>query len=87
MTTTQAQSEVGRQAQRKSAYHTIIALSLVRQHLGPVDPRLIEGWMRVQYSTLDHLDRATFDREVALAAACVNADGAGSEQLATSYGL
>jgi hypothetical protein len=72
---------------RKSAYHAIIALSLARQHLGPVEPRLIEGWMRVQHSTLDGLDRASFDREVALGAACVNADPNGSEVLAQSYGL
>lgn len=52
------------------------------------DPRHIEGFMRLQYSTLDHLDKATFRREVQIAAACIDEGGVeGAEQLAQSYGL
>lgn len=72
---------------RKSPYATMILLSLVRQRLRTVEPRLVEAQMRCQYGTLDHLDSATFDAEVALAVACINADPHGAEELARSYGL
>ena len=39
------------------------------------DPDLIEGFMRLQYRTLDHLDRATFRKEVRIAAACIDQVG------------
>jgi hypothetical protein len=52
------------------------------------DPRHIEGYMRLQYSTLDHLDRATFRREVKLCAACVDEGGIEmAEKNAKSFGL
>ena len=57
--------------------------------LAPMDdPRHIEAWMRVEHGTLDHLDRARFRSEVALAQACIaEAGDAESEALARSYGL
>lgn len=82
-----ARSRRGGDAAPKCPYATEIIKSLVRQGLPTVEPRLIEAFMRLQYGTLDHLDRATFDAEVALAAACVDADPSGAEELARSYGL
>lgn len=72
----------------KSPYHTIIVLSLARQALGPADPRLVEGWMRLEHSTFDGLDRVQFDRAVAAAVAAINvAPHRETEELARSYGL
>ena len=59
------------------------------QKLAPkYDPRHIEGYMRLQYSTLDHLDKATFRREVRIACGCVDEGGVQmAERNAKSYGL
>lgn len=38
------------------------------------DPAEVEEAMRCQYGTLDHLDAATFDREVKISAAVVQMD-------------
>lgn len=70
-----------------SLYSRLIAESLRRQGLAAVEPRLIEGWMRLECGTLDGLTHSQFDNEVSVAFACVQADGAGSERLARSYGL
>ena len=52
------------------------------------DPRHIEAYMRLQYSTLDHLDAATFKAEVRIACECIEFMGADdAERLALSYGL
>jgi hypothetical protein len=52
------------------------------------DPRHVEAYMRLQYGTLDHLDRATFNNEVEICVDCIEQDGAiNAESLAESYGL
>ena len=52
------------------------------------DPRHIEGYMRLQYSTLDHLDAETFAREVEIGVGCVDVGGVEmAERNARSYGL
>ena len=52
------------------------------------DPRHIEGYMLLQYATLDHLDAATFAREVEIAAGCVEVGGVDmAERNARTYGL
>lgn len=53
-----------------------------------IDPRHIEAYMRVQYSTLDHLDSYTFKREVKLCVECVRVGGLeAAEAAAQSFGL
>lgn len=53
-----------------------------------VDPRHVEGYMRLQYSTLSHLDRRTFNREVRLGVECIRQGGAeAAERNAKSFGL
>lgn len=47
----------------------------------------VEGYMRCQYGTLDHLDRRTFNREVAIAVQCIDNDPAQAKMLAESFGL
>lgn len=55
---------------------------------GKCDPRHIEAWMRVEHSTLDHLTRGEFLKEIRFAAECINECGVEeSEGLAQSYGL
>ena len=52
------------------------------------DPRHIEGYMRLQYSTLDHLDSRTFAREVRLCVECIKEGGVdAAERNAKSFGL
>lgn len=61
---------------------------LIQEIAPKYDPRHIEAYMRLQYSTLDHLDRATFRREAKIAAACVDEGGVEmAEANAKSYGL
>ena len=49
------------------------------------DPRLIEAYVRLEYSTLDHLPLATLKREAKIAAQCITEGGiAAAEQLADS---
>ena len=50
--------------------------------------RWVEGWMRLEQSTLDGLSAKRFRHEVKIACECIDCSTAAqSEQLATSYGL
>lgn len=52
------------------------------------DPRHIEGWIRVEYPTLDHLSREKLERAAIEAAQCIElAEPEESEAVAQSYGL
>lgn len=53
----------------------------------PEEAPLVEGFLRVTYSTLDGLDRATFRREGKKCLAAVRADPKLAESVARSYGL
>lgn len=71
-------------------YQEMIRESLARQgFVGAADPKLIEGWMRLgQGGTLDHLTRAAFDLEVAIALECIREAGEEeSRKLAESYAI
>ena len=71
-----------------SFYSQIITEQLKKLKRSEVDPRHVEAYMRCQYSTLDHLDRRTFNREVKIAVGCIDHGGtAEAESLAQSYGL
>jgi len=64
--------------------------NLIREMLGTdnYDPRHIEALMRLQYSTLDHLTRDDFRREIALCKQCIDEMGRDTaERAARSYGL
>ena len=63
---------------------------LIRELLNGADyePRHIEALMRLQYSTLDHLTRDDFRREVRLCTQCIDEMGKdGAEKNAKSMGL
>ena len=66
---------------------------MIREHLAAVghlgvDPRWVEGWMRLEHGTLDALSARQFRAEVKTAAECVAASTAAvNEDLAASYGL
>jgi len=52
------------------------------------DPRHVEAYMLLQYGTLDHLDRETFNREVEICIECIEMDGTiNAENLAKTYYL
>lgn len=52
------------------------------------DPRHIEAYIRLQYSTLDHLSKECMRREVAIAKDCVEVGGvSAAEACALSFGL
>lgn len=52
------------------------------------DPRHIEAFVRLEYSTLDHLPLATLRREAKIAAACIDEIGVEeAEKTAKSMGI
>lgn len=69
--------------------HTGFYAEAIREDLKALgmqaDSRHVEAYMRLQYGTLDHLDRRTFRREVRIAAVCANADPRAAEELAGTY--
>lgn len=75
----------------RNAVHTYQAMiTMVAESMGrsDVDPRHIEGYMRVEHSTLDGLSSKQFRREVEIGIACVDADGyINAERNARSFGL
>jgi hypothetical protein len=65
-------------------------ITMVAESMGrpDVDPRHIEGYMRVEHSTLDGLSSRQFRNEVEIGIACVDADGPiNAERNAQSFGL
>jgi hypothetical protein len=73
--------------QTKSPYYDTILEKLARfGHVG-MDPRHVEGYMRIEHGTLDGLTRSQFDAEVKGCAELVLSDISGAESLAVSYGL
>lgn len=53
-----------------------------------IDARHLEGFIRLQYATLDHLDWRTIRREVKLGIACIREGGReAAERNARSFGL
>lgn len=72
----------------KSGYQQYIREDLARIGKIGVDPRHVEGWMRLEFGTLDHLSKERFRLEVELAVQCIEEAGVkDSEELALSYGL
>ena len=64
--------------------------SYAQRIIARIDPLVhapgVEASMRLQYSTLDHLSRAAFVHEIALARDCERADPGYLRRAATSYG-
>ena len=52
-----------------------------------VNPAGVEASMRLEYGTLDHLDRATFAQEIEIAKDCERTEPGYLRQIAESYGL
>ena len=67
------------------SFYTHIIIDLTK--CTPEEAPLVEGFLRVTYSTLDGLDRATFRREGRKCLASVRANPKLAEDLARSYGL
>lgn len=71
-----------------SYYSAAIQAVLARLKRTDIDPRHIEGWMRLEHGTLDHLSGSRFRHEVALCIDLVDDYGVDrSDELAASYGL
>ena len=69
-------------------YQQMIRETLARLGRIGTDARHVEGWMRCESGTLDHLGGATWNRAVREAVECVDAAEPGvSDRLAASYGL
>ena len=69
-------------------YYQAIREEIARQgHIG-IDHRHVEGYMRLEHSTLDGLSRSQFSKEVNIGIQCVMADGeVNAEANAKSFGL
>ena len=52
-----------------------------------INPAGVEASMRLQFGTLDHLDREDFEREISVARMCDDADPGYLRGVAASYGL
>lgn len=69
-------------------YAAMISRVLHSMKRDDINPAHVEGYMRLQYGTLDHLDAVTFRREVAIGVECVDEAGIDrADELAMSYGL
>ena len=73
---------------RGGCYQPLIReIAATQGHIG-IDPRHVEGWMRVARGPLDGLSRPEFELEVAISIQCIKSSTlTTSEQLALSYGL
>lgn len=80
---------LGLKPRRVSQYAEAIREDLAASgHIGKYDPRHIEGFMRLEHSTLDGLDARQFRAEVEVARQCVDLGGSdAAEECALSYGL
>lgn len=71
-----------------NTYQKTIANILEMQGRKDIDPRHIEAYMRLQYSTLDHLSYSDFFKECKICTECIDYDGKeNTEKLAKSYAL
>lgn len=67
------------------SFYSSLIIELTR--CAPEEAPLVEGFMRVTYSTLDGLDRNTFRREAKKALAEARANTNLAQDIARSYGL
>ncbi len=77
----------GRPLRATGGYDQAITAELLKHGRTDIHPACIEGWMRLQCGTLDHLDPDTFAVEVEIGIACHDDDSEASERNARSYGL
>ena len=68
-------------------YREIIRETAARIGLAGIDPAGIEGHMRLQYGTLDHLTPDDFGREIEMAARCEAAEPGYLSRVAAEHGL
>lgn len=69
-------------------YRERISDVLAKMGQDKIDPRHIEGFMRGQHGTLDHLSPRYFERDVRIALECIQAGGTEfAETVAQSHGL
>ena len=69
-------------------YRTRILEQLAKLGRIGVDPAHVEGWMRLEHSTLDGLSREAFAREALIAVECIDQSATrANDELAQSYGL
>jgi hypothetical protein len=77
-----------RRLREMSVYQKMIGMVLRGMRRPDVDPRHVEGWMRLTFGTLDGLGVAKFADEVRIAVDCCDEAGIDrSDDLARSYGL
>ena len=70
-----------------SFYESICREALTQIQRPDVPWQVLEGFMRLWYGTLDHLDHPTFLSEARLAAAAYDENPAVMLETAASYGL
>jgi hypothetical protein len=73
---------------RWSSYTGTITAVLEKLGRAEVNPRWVEAYMMLEYSSLNSISRESFEREVAIAIGCIDALGPEkAEQCAQSFGL
>ena len=69
-------------------YQEEISKILGKTNHAEIDPRHVEGYMRLEHSTLDGLSSAQFKKEVFISIACIKEGGIDmAESNAKSFGL
>ncbi len=67
---------------------TYYQLAIAKIVPADIDPRHVEGFMRLKYDALSELSRRAFNREVAIGVACIREGGVEqAERNAQSFGL
>lgn len=75
-----------RMVREMTIYQKQIAEILKKKNID-VDARHVEGFMRLQFSTLNNIDAKTFFKETLIGAACALEDKNMAESNAISFGL
>lgn len=69
-------------------YADLIKEIAVKQGHPDANPRWIEGYMRLEYPSLNGVSRDSFEREVVIGIACIEEGGPEqAEECAKSFGL
>lgn len=72
----------------ETVYRKTIAAILAKIGRSDIDPRHVEAYMSVQFSTFDSLSYDQFVAETKIGVACIEAGGTDrAEKLAQSFGL
>ena len=78
---------IARELVGRSLYQPIIKKLLRSLGRDDIDPRHVEGFLRLEFKTLDSLSKSDIKRSMKSIILAIDSDPKSSEDLAKSYGL